>query len=53
MVDSENARLDFEIISRDTGLKTKDLIAFNFFKLTIDLIVKSTRSTGRERKAFF
>lgn len=53
MVDSENARLDFEIISRDTGLKTKDLIAFKFFKLTIDLIVKSTRSTGGERKAFF
>lgn len=53
MPGGENDKLNFEIISRDTGLKTKDLIAFKFFKLTIDLIVKSTRSTGGERKAFF
>lgn len=53
MPDGENAKLDFEIISSDTGLKTKDLIAFKFFKLTVDLIVKSTRSTGGEKKAFF
>ncbi|WP_348811077.1 McrB family protein [Flavobacterium maritimum] len=53
MPGGNNDKLDFDIISRDTGLKTKDLIAFKFFKLTIDLIVKSTRSTGGERKAFF
>jgi hypothetical protein len=53
MPDGENAKLDFKIINPDTGLKTKDLIAFKFFKLTIDLIVKSTRSTGGEKKAFF
>lgn len=53
MSSSENARLDFDILISDTGLKIKDLIAFKFFKLTVDLIVKTTRSTGGEKKAFF
>lgn len=53
MPDGKNDKLDFDIIFSDTGLNTKDLIAFKFFKLTVDLIVKSTRSTGAEKKAFF
>lgn len=53
MPDGENDKLDFDIIIKDTGIETKDLIAFKYFKLTIDLIVKSTRSTGAEKKAFF
>lgn len=53
MEENENDKLEFDIINADTELKTKDLIAFKFFKLTIDLVVKTTRSTGGERKAFF
>ena len=53
MANNENTRLDFDILISDTGLKIKDLIAFKFLKLTVDLIVKTTRSTGGEKKAFF
>lgn len=53
MTTNENDKLEFEILISDTGLKIKDLIAFKFFKLTVDLIVKTTRSTGGEKKAFF
>ena len=53
MRDGANDKLDFEILIADTGIETKDLIAFKYFKLSIDLIVKSTRSTGAEKKAFF
>lgn len=53
MLDGANDKLDFEILIANTGIETKDLIAFKYFKLSIDLIVKSTRSTGAEKKAFF
>lgn len=46
-------QLDFNIINDDLEISTKHLISFKYFKLTIDLIVKSTRSTGKEYKAFF
>nr|WP_315150689.1 AAA family ATPase [uncultured Flavobacterium sp.] len=53
MTTNENDKLDFDILISDTGLKIKDLIAFKFLKLTVNLIVKTTRSTGGEKKAFF
>lgn len=53
MTTNENDKLYFDILISDTGLKIKDLIAFKFLKLTVNLIVKTTRSTGGEKKAFF
>jgi len=50
---NKNDKLDFDIIIADTGIEIKDLVAFKYFKLSINLIVKSTRSTGAEKKAFF
>ncbi|WP_228518998.1 McrB family protein [Flavobacterium sp. LC2016-12] len=53
MTTNQNDKLEFDILISDTGLKIKDLIAFKFLKLTVSLIVKTTRSTGGEKKAFF
>lgn len=49
----QEERLKFEIIFNDTHLKVKDLVAFKYFKLSMNLAVKSTRSTASEKKAFF
>ena len=53
MPGGENDKLDFEIIISDTRLKTKGLIALKYLKLNVDLIIKTTKSTGGEQKAFF
>src|SRR5690606_9906047 len=45
--------LNFEIIFKKTKLKIKDLVAFKYFYLDMNLVVKSTRSTASEKKAFF
>lgn len=46
-------RMNFEEIIEDTKLDTKALQAFKYFKLSIDLIVKTVRSTAKSKKAFF
>lgn len=46
-------RLVFEVIYKDLGLNTKDFTALNFFKVDMDLVVFSLRSTGKSKKAFF
>ena len=46
-------RMNFEEIIEDTKLDTKALQAFKYFKLNIDLIVKTVRSTAKSKKAFF
>jgi len=51
--EDQKERLSFEIIFDDTNLKVKDLVAFKYFKLSMNLVVKSTRSTASEKKAFF
>ncbi len=49
----EGERLLFDIIIKDLGIKIKDFVAFKYFQLSIDFIVKTSRSTGSEQKAFF
>lgn len=51
--DDKLFRMNFEEIIEDTKLDTKALQAFKYFKLNIDLIVKTVRSTAMSRKAFF
>jgi hypothetical protein len=48
-----NDKLEFEVIISDIRLKTKGLIALKYLKLNVDLIIKTTKSTGGEQKAFF
>ena len=45
-------RLDFDILF-NTQLSIPQLVAFKYFKLDTSLIVKTTRSTGAEKRAFF
>ena len=53
MPGGENDKLSFDVILPNIGLETKDLIALKYLRLDMDLIVKTTRSTGAEKKAFF
>lgn len=52
-LEGDQDRLYFEVLIPDLNLEIKDLVAFKYFKLSTDLIVKTTRSTGVEKKAFF
>ena len=46
-------RLDFDIIFSDLPLEIKDFVAFKYFKISSELVTKTSRSTGSEKKAFF
>lgn len=48
-----NEQLDFDKLIEDLPLEVKDLVRFKYFKLTVDLIIKTTRSTGASKKAFY
>lgn len=50
---TQNERLEFEILSKNLGIRIEDLVRFKHFTLSVDLIVKTTRSTAMEKKAFF
>ena len=45
--------LEFEIIHKDLGINTKQLTAIKYFKLTMELVVLTVRSTAKSKKAFF
>lgn len=45
--------LEFEIIHNDLGINTKKLTAIKYFKLTVELVVLTVRSTAKSKKAFF
>jgi MoxR-like ATPase len=49
---TEQERLSFEIIFNDLG-SIQDFILLKYLKLTVDLIVKTSRSTAAQQKAFF
>ncbi len=46
-------RLTFKIIFDNLPLSIKDLVAIKYFELNVDLIIKTTKSTAKEYKAFF
>lgn len=46
-------RLYFDIINSDLGITIEQFVAFKLFYLDTALIVKTTRSTAVEQKAFF
>lgn len=50
---TDNEQLDFNLLIEDLRLEVNDLVRFKYFKLTVDLIVKTTRSTGASKKAFY
>src|SRR5690606_28571776 len=52
-LEGDQDRLYFEVLIPNLNLQIKDLVALKFFNLSTDLIVKTTRSTGVEKKAFF
>lgn len=52
-IGTADERLQFEILNSDIGIKTKKFSLLKFFKLNVDLIVKTSRSTASEKKAFF
>ena len=52
-IGTADERLQFEILNNDVGVKTKKFSLLKFFKLNVDLIVKTSRSTASEKKAFF
>lgn len=52
-LEGDQDRLYFQVLIPNLNLQIKDLVALKFFKLSTDLIVKTTRSTGGEKKAFF
>lgn len=45
--------LEFDIIHNDLGINTKKLTAIKYFKLTMELVVLTVRSTAKSKKAFF
>lgn len=49
----DSNRLYFKILNKDLGIEIKDLISLSFFQPTITLLVKTVRSTGMEKCAFF
>jgi hypothetical protein len=46
-------RLYFDILIADLGIKISQLVRLKYFELTSGLIVKTSRSTAKEKKAFF
>lgn len=46
-------RMKFEILCKDCNITPGEFSSLNFFKLNMELIIKSMRSTASEKKAFF
>lgn len=46
-------RMEFDIIINDCGIKPQELASLVYFRLDMELIVKSMRSTAKEKKAFY
>lgn len=45
--------LYFDIIFKEVPIRIKEFVAFKFFELNVNLIIKTTKSTAKEYKAFF
>lgn len=46
-------RMEFDVLLEDCGIKPEKLSSLVFFKLDMELVIKSMRSTISEKKAFF
>lgn len=49
----KNDRMNFDILCDDCNITPGKFSSLNFFKLNMELIIKSMRSTASEKKAFF